>query len=229
MFAVYTCPVKYACVVQKDRVVVQCSDSKWVGISKYCDMSAGSRERWFGWSLAMFSYRSQSTFETWYVCNGTWAHLDGVLPIPLICVYMSVQLPLLGNGSVETLPRHRMHTQQQKNCWTIRFLCGPCRIERKLAISHSQRCTIFCQATDIFETLETLYKTTRSCIPHLNIHCCENLKSHWAFWFLFGVLILVRRFCPLNSVWKWTHNNKFALVDHRNVDWWKWGLRDQRE
>jgi hypothetical protein len=44
-------------------------------------------------------------------------------------------LSLLGNGSVNTFLRHRIHT---KNCWTPRFLCGPCRIKGKLAINSSQ-------------------------------------------------------------------------------------------
>jgi hypothetical protein len=41
----------------------------------------------------------------------------------------SVKIPLssLGNDSVKTLPRHLMHKQQYNNCWTRRFLCGPCR------------------------------------------------------------------------------------------------------
>jgi hypothetical protein len=43
----------------------------------------------------------------------------------------SVKIPvsLLGNGSVETLPRQRIHTQKYKNCWTLSFQCGPCRIK----------------------------------------------------------------------------------------------------
>jgi hypothetical protein len=32
----------------------------------------------------------------------------------------------LGNGSVKSLPRQRIHTLQYKNCWTRRFICGPC-------------------------------------------------------------------------------------------------------
>jgi hypothetical protein len=38
-------------------------------------------------------------------------------------------LSLLGNGSVETILRQRINTQQQKNCWTRCFQCGPCRMK----------------------------------------------------------------------------------------------------
>jgi hypothetical protein len=51
---------------------------------------------------------------------------------------MCIHISLLGNGSVKTLPRQRIHTQQENNCWTSRFLCGPCRINGKQAISSSQ-------------------------------------------------------------------------------------------
>jgi hypothetical protein len=39
----------------------------------------------------------------------------------------NIPLSLLGNGSVEILPRQRIYTEQQKNCWTRHFLRGPCR------------------------------------------------------------------------------------------------------
>jgi hypothetical protein len=47
-----------------------------------------------------------------------------------------ISLSLLGNGSVKMLPQQRIHTQRQKNCWTRRFLCGPCRIKgsRRLVV-----------------------------------------------------------------------------------------------
>jgi hypothetical protein len=39
----------------------------------------------------------------------------------------------LGNGSVNTFPQQRTHTQQQNNRWTQWcFLCGPCRIKGKV-------------------------------------------------------------------------------------------------
>jgi hypothetical protein len=47
---------------------------------------------------------------------------------PFVC--LCIPLTLLGNGSVETLSRYRIHTQQKKNCWTRRFQCGPCRIKK---------------------------------------------------------------------------------------------------
>jgi hypothetical protein len=34
---------------------------------------------------------------------------------------------LLDNGSVYTFPRQRIH--ETNNCWTRRFLCGPCRMK----------------------------------------------------------------------------------------------------
>jgi hypothetical protein len=50
------------------------------------------------------------------------------------CCYLRVclcipTLSLLSNGSVETSPRQRIHTQHWKNCWTRRFQCGPRRIK----------------------------------------------------------------------------------------------------
>jgi hypothetical protein len=45
-----------------------------------------------------------------------------------VCLYV-YPLSLLGNGLVETLTLQRILTQQWKNCWTIRFLCGPCRVK----------------------------------------------------------------------------------------------------
>jgi hypothetical protein len=48
--------------------------------------------------------RWTNLYETWYVYDGTWAHLNGLIKksLPSVCVY---PLSLLGNGSVETLPR----------------------------------------------------------------------------------------------------------------------------
>jgi hypothetical protein len=36
---------------------------------------------------------------------------------------------MLCNGSVNTFPRQRLHTQQQNNCWTHRFQRGPFRMK----------------------------------------------------------------------------------------------------
>jgi hypothetical protein len=55
---------------------------------------------------------------------------------------MCIPLSLLGNGSVKTLPLQGICTQQKKNCWRRRFLCGPCRISWK-AISSSQNFLLF--------------------------------------------------------------------------------------
>jgi hypothetical protein len=43
---------------------------------------------------------------------------------------------LLGNGALKILPWQRMHTQECKNSWPRRFLCGPHRIKerRKLLV-----------------------------------------------------------------------------------------------
>jgi hypothetical protein len=56
-----------------------------------------------------------------------------VLSVP-VCI---CPLPSLGNCSVNTFPRQQIYTQKLKNCWTRRFLCGPCRIEINEAISSS--------------------------------------------------------------------------------------------
>jgi hypothetical protein len=52
---------------------------------------------------------------------------------------VKISLSLLGNGSVKTLPRQRIRTQQKNNCWTRRFLCGPYRIKE------SRRLVFFCR------------------------------------------------------------------------------------
>jgi hypothetical protein len=66
---------------------------------------------------------------SWHLRPVQW-RTSQVPPISL-CVYMCIPLSTLGNGSVKTLLRQRIHTQQHKNCWTRRFLCGPCRIKGK--------------------------------------------------------------------------------------------------
>jgi hypothetical protein len=46
-------------------------------------------------------------YETWYVCHGTWAHLNGVLhkSLPSVCMSLCVSLlSLLGKGSVKCIP-----------------------------------------------------------------------------------------------------------------------------
>jgi hypothetical protein len=47
-------------------------------------------------------------------------------------VGLCVPLSLRGSASVKTFPR------QRKNCWTLSFLCDPCRIKEKQAISSSR-------------------------------------------------------------------------------------------
>jgi hypothetical protein len=54
-----------------------------------------------------------------------------------MCLYVYPRL-LLGNGSVKMLQRQWIHIQQQKNYWTRPFLCSPCHIDGKYAISSSQ-------------------------------------------------------------------------------------------
>jgi hypothetical protein len=56
---------------------------------------------------------------------------DRVLSKKSMLVSVCILLSLLGNGSVKTFPRQRIHTQQYKNCWTRLFVCDPCRIEGK--------------------------------------------------------------------------------------------------
>jgi hypothetical protein len=89
--------------------------------------------------LTTFQCLNQSVWNLIY--HGTWAHLNGVLhkSLPLVCVlYVYPCISLLDNGSVKTLTRQTILTQQQMNCWTRRFLWGPCRIKGKQAISSSQ-------------------------------------------------------------------------------------------
>jgi hypothetical protein len=70
-------------------------------------------------------------YETWCVQHGTWAHLNGVLHkyLQTLCVSICIPLTLLGNGSVNTFPRQRIHINNGMNCWTWHFICGPCLIK----------------------------------------------------------------------------------------------------
>jgi hypothetical protein len=64
-------------------------------------------------------------YETWYVYHDTWTHMSGVLhkSFPSVCVSICVSpLSLLGNGSVNTSSRQRIHPITEE-------LCGPCRIK----------------------------------------------------------------------------------------------------
>jgi hypothetical protein len=55
-------------------------------------------------------------------------HTSYFRPIGLAaCVTL---LSLLGNSSVNTLPRQRIHVTIE-NCWTRHFLCGPCCMKGK--------------------------------------------------------------------------------------------------
>jgi hypothetical protein len=67
----------------------------------------------------------------------TWHEYHSIPPISL-CVCMCIPLSLLGKGSIKTLPRWRIPMQQQKNCWTRHFLCGPYSIKGKQSISSSR-------------------------------------------------------------------------------------------
>jgi hypothetical protein len=53
-------------------------------------------------------------------------------------IFMCIPLSLLGKGSVKTLSRQRIYTQEWNNCLTRRFLCGPCLINGMQVISPSQ-------------------------------------------------------------------------------------------
>jgi hypothetical protein len=56
-------------------------------------------------------------YETWYVYHGISSHPNGVLnkSLPSVCVPVCVSsLSLLGNGSVSTFPRQRIHATVQK-------------------------------------------------------------------------------------------------------------------
>jgi hypothetical protein len=56
-----------------------------------------------------------SLYQTWYVYHATWAHLNGVHHKSLainLCVCICIPISLVGNGSVNTLSRQRIHTLQ---------------------------------------------------------------------------------------------------------------------
>jgi hypothetical protein len=80
-----------------------------------------------------FSNAWTNLYETWFAYHGTWAHLNGAFlkSLPSVCVSVCVSpLAFLGNGSVYTLPRKRIH-ETKKKCWTRRFICGPCGVKGK--------------------------------------------------------------------------------------------------
>jgi hypothetical protein len=56
-----------------------------------------------------------------------WNPCHRVIPLWLLC-----------NGSVRLLPRQWIRPQQYRNCWTRRFLYGPCGMKGSYAISSSQ-------------------------------------------------------------------------------------------
>jgi hypothetical protein len=47
-----------------------------------------------------------------------------------LCVSMCISLSLLHILSVKAIPWQRINRQQQKNCWTRRFLFGPWRVKK---------------------------------------------------------------------------------------------------
>jgi hypothetical protein len=62
--------------------------------------------------------------------------------------FLSLCLLLLGNGVVKMVSQQWVHMQQQKNCWTQRFLYDPCHTKGLLSaqflmkISTSKQCNI---------------------------------------------------------------------------------------
>jgi hypothetical protein len=78
------------------------------------------------------------------------------------CLFVCTSpLSLLDNGLVNTFPRHKVHTEQQKNCRTRIFLCSSCR---KYAISSSHNFLL------LFQTIQNLIKN-RLC----NLKRCDKL------------------------------------------------------
>jgi hypothetical protein len=69
---------------------------------------------------------------SWHLSPSQWR--TSYIPPISQCIRIFIPLSLLGNGLTKTLPRQRVHAQQQ-NCWTRRFLCGSCPIKGKSGIS----------------------------------------------------------------------------------------------
>jgi hypothetical protein len=118
--------------------------------------------------------------ETWYVYNGTWAHLSGVLhkSLPPVCVSGRVSMlplpgkgsvklsifSLLGNGSVKTLPQKRIHMRSVSYQRKVSDHFFPQLLVYITLYCHS-RCTLIVQAK--FYTYAILccmlvFKTSRS-------------------------------------------------------------------
>jgi hypothetical protein len=80
--------------------------------------------------------------ETWYVCHGTYTHLNGVLHKSLPSVCVSVCVSLVGTRSINCIPhsvaRQRLREDvpaatntlnRRRIFWTLHFLCGSCLME----------------------------------------------------------------------------------------------------
>lgn len=66
-----------------------------------------------------------------------------------VCPY--VYPPIAASQRIgKTLLRQRIHSQQLKNYWTRLFLCGPCLIKEKSAVSFPQNVLLLGQNTYMF-------------------------------------------------------------------------------
>jgi hypothetical protein len=69
------------------------------------------------------------------------------------CLCPCILSPLLSNSLVHTFRRQLIHTQQYKNGWTRRFLCDPCRVKGKEAISSPQKQLLMLSLTNSMKKL----------------------------------------------------------------------------
>jgi hypothetical protein len=97
-------------------------------------------------------------YETWYVCYGTWAHLNGVCLKSLPSVSVSVCILIVA--------RQRLSenvTASTNTCATIEelldasFLYGPCRIKGKYAVLPRTSCFKICNIPEYISPLRLRY------------------------------------------------------------------------
>jgi hypothetical protein len=115
-------------------------------------------------------------YEAWHVYHGTWAHLNCVLhkSLPSVCDSMCILLSLLGNGSVKTLSRQRIHMQQQKNC---------CASFSMRSVSYQRKVGDYC-FPELLYILNIRYLWCIICIHfrvsyYPTLHILYGIKGRW--------------------------------------------------
>jgi hypothetical protein len=121
----------------------------------------------------------------WHLSISQWRNLE-IPPISL-CVHICIPLSLLGNGSIKTLPPRRIHTKEDKNYLTRRFVCGPCLVRESkwLILPIACRYCILSSLTSRLTMLNALVLTWLA-KPASHFHIlyltCASIPIMWTFW-----------------------------------------------